>query len=130
MSLQQMRVSNSLNLFIIEITMILFDTDGTTGFEVWLPSYNSRIDILDVLASGNFLQGSTIFCMDRIQVDNSPCSELSNNSKSIRSRSISREHKINMICCCIIEDCIWIGDTAGNIHSYRYVLHDTIFIST
>ncbi|XP_019848391.2 leucine-rich repeat serine/threonine-protein kinase 1 isoform X2 [Bactrocera dorsalis] len=92
--------------------------DGTTGFEIWLPSYNSRIDIVDVLPSGNFLQGSTIICVDRIQMDNSPRSDLSNSSKSSRSRSNSRQHKINMICCCIIEDCVWIGDTIGNIHSY------------
>ncbi|XP_039969967.1 leucine-rich repeat serine/threonine-protein kinase 1 isoform X4 [Bactrocera tryoni] len=92
--------------------------DGTTGFEIWLPSYNSRIDIVDVLPSGNFLQGSTIFCVDHIQMDNSPRSDLSNSSKSSRSRSNSRQHKINMISCCIIEDCVWIGDTIGNIHSY------------
>lgn len=130
MSLQQLRVRNALNLIIIVIRIFRYDTDGTTGFEIWLPSYNSRIDIVDVLPSGNFLQGSTIFCMGGVQMDNSPLSDLSINSKSIRSRSTSRQYKINMLCCCIIEDCIWIGDTVGNIHSYRYVLQVTKLIYT
>ncbi|XP_054091980.1 leucine-rich repeat serine/threonine-protein kinase 1 isoform X2 [Zeugodacus cucurbitae] len=91
--------------------------DGTTGFEIWLPSYNSRIDILDVLPSGSFLQASAIYCKDRFQMDNPPSSDLSYNSKNIRSTH-SSQHKTNMLCCCIIEDCIWIGDTVGSIHSY------------
>ncbi|XP_067619795.1 leucine-rich repeat serine/threonine-protein kinase 1 isoform X3 [Eurosta solidaginis] len=95
--------------------------DEAAGFELWLPAYNSRIDILDVTPSGSCLQGSSIKCANRLQIDNSPCSNTGNGKSGTRSRShsVSRQYKINMLCCCLIEDCIWIGDAAGTLHSYN-----------
>ncbi|XP_054737581.1 leucine-rich repeat serine/threonine-protein kinase 1 isoform X1 [Anastrepha obliqua] len=101
--------------------------DETAGFELWFPAYNSRIDILDVLPSGNFLQGSSIICTNRLQMDHSSRSELINSSSSSRSCSATRQNKINMLCCCIIDDSIWIGDAAGNLHSYSTTNYEYIF---
>ncbi|XP_037942769.1 leucine-rich repeat serine/threonine-protein kinase 1 isoform X2 [Teleopsis dalmanni] len=97
--------------------------DDITGFELWLPAYNSHIDILDITAFGNFLQCSSIVCTNKLHLEQSPRAETPSN----RARSGTRVHKINMLCCCIIVDSIWIGDAAGHLHAYRISEYEHVF---
>lgn len=102
--------------------IVFLKSDETNGIELWLPAYNSRIDILDVKAFGHFLQCSSILCENKLQqLEHTSRSETGKSSNGGRSRSTSRTPKINMLCCCTIENSIWMGDCIGNIHCYRYL---------
>ncbi|XP_055923849.1 leucine-rich repeat serine/threonine-protein kinase 1 isoform X2 [Eupeodes corollae] len=94
---------------------LLSSEDDTNGFELWLPTNNSRIDILDTSSYGNFFQYSSILCESKIQMD------------SPQLQVKRKGHKLNMLCCCIIEDNFWTGDSAGNLHVYSTTNYTHVF---
>lgn len=94
---------------------MLSGEDDANGFELWLPTNNSRIDILDTSSYGNFLQYSSILCENKIHLD------------VPREQLKRKTHKINMLCCCIIEDSFWTGDSAGNLHVYSTSNYTHVF---
>ncbi|XP_037707527.1 leucine-rich repeat serine/threonine-protein kinase 1 isoform X1 [Drosophila subpulchrella] len=85
------------------------------GLELWLPSFGSRIDILDCTPSGSLLQCNSISCSPQPQV--APPKTPENGAHS-RARSAQRLPKMNMLCCCLVGDAIWMGDVSGNLHAY------------
>ncbi|XP_030371278.1 leucine-rich repeat serine/threonine-protein kinase 1 isoform X2 [Scaptodrosophila lebanonensis] len=98
--------------------------DESAGFELWLPAFNSRIDILDTTAGGSLLQCSSILCAPQPQV--APKTPEAGGAAT-RARSATRPPKVNMLCCCIIGDAIWMGDVSGNLHAYSTSTYMHIF---
>ncbi|XP_059217831.1 leucine-rich repeat serine/threonine-protein kinase 1 isoform X2 [Stomoxys calcitrans] len=124
------------------------EAEESSGLELWLPAYNSHIDILDTTPQGQFLQSSTIKCTNKFlssdpkspRVEevslksqsssplNTPSSlQASSSGSSSRTSSATRLPRINMLCCCIIEQSIWIGDASGTLHSYSLTDYTHIF---
>ncbi|XP_017968519.1 leucine-rich repeat serine/threonine-protein kinase 1 isoform X2 [Drosophila navojoa] len=86
-----------------------------SGLELWLPAFGSHIDILDVAPTGSVLQCSSISCAPQPQVVPPKTPE---NSATSRARSAQRMPKVNMLCCCLVGEAIWMGDVSGNLHAY------------
>ena len=127
--------------------MLIFVAEDTSGLELWLPAYNSHIDILDTTIQGQFLQSSSIKCTNKFTPQdqkspsvsephhkssssspiNTPSSLQAGSGSSSRTPSATRLPKINMLCCCIIEQSLWIGDASGTLHSYSLVDYSHIF---
>lgn len=86
-----------------------------SGLELWLPAFGSHIDILDVAPTGTVLQCSSISCAPQPQMVPPKTPE---NSATSRARSAQRAPKVNMLCCCLVGEAIWMGDVSGNLHAY------------
>lgn len=98
--------------------------DERCGLELWLPSFGSRIDILDCSPSGSLLQCNSISCSPQPQVAPPKTPE---NGANSRARSAQRLPKINMLCCCLVGDAIWMGDVSGNLHAYSTSTYAHLF---
>ncbi|KRF83412.1 leucine-rich repeat serine/threonine-protein kinase 1 isoform X2 [Drosophila virilis] len=86
-----------------------------SGLELWLPAFGSHIDILDVSPTGSLLQCSSISCAPQPQMVPPKTPET---SATARARSAQRVPKVNMQCCCLVGEAIWMGDVSGNLHAY------------
>ncbi|XP_068156290.1 LOW QUALITY PROTEIN: leucine-rich repeat serine/threonine-protein kinase 1 [Drosophila tropicalis] len=94
-----------------------------SSLELWLPSFGSRIDILDVTPGGNLVQCSSISCASQTQM----VPPAKTPPESGRARSAHRLPKVNMLCCCLVEEAIWMGDVSGNLHAYSTVSYEHLF---
>ncbi|KAL9897903.1 leucine-rich repeat kinase isoform 1-T1 [Glossina fuscipes fuscipes] len=122
------------------------ETARFSSLELWLPGYNSRIDILDCSLYGQFQQLSSLKCSHKFpdleqlspRVEeplrssplNTPSSthpSTSSTGSTSRTPSITRMPKINVLCCSIIEHAIWMGDSAGNLHACNLQDYNHIF---
>ncbi|XP_032596558.1 leucine-rich repeat serine/threonine-protein kinase 1 isoform X2 [Drosophila grimshawi] len=95
------------------------------GLELWLPAFGSRIDILDVSPTGSLLQCSSISCAPQPQMGATP--KTPENSATVRARSAQRIPKVNMLCCCLVGEAIWMGDVSGNLHAYSTASYAHLF---
>ncbi|XP_062127004.1 LOW QUALITY PROTEIN: leucine-rich repeat serine/threonine-protein kinase 1 [Drosophila sulfurigaster albostrigata] len=98
--------------------------EDRSGLELWLPAFGSRIDILDVSPTGSLLQCSSISCAPQPQVAAPKTPE---NSATSRARSAQRIPKVNMLCCCLVGEAIWMGDVSGNLHAYSTTSYAHLF---
>lgn len=99
--------------------------DDRSGLELWLPAFGSRIDIIDVSPAGSLLQCSSISCAPQPQVTVMP--KTPENSAAVRARSAQRVPKVNMLCCCLVGEAIWMGDVSGNLHAYSTTSYAHLF---
>jgi serine/threonine protein kinase len=80
--------------------------DSVCGFELWLPCSNSRIDLLLCSFKG-WQQYHRISCpqlFTSIQPD---------------KQAIVQQSQMKLTTSCIVDSYIWIGDSDGNIHSFK-----------
>lgn len=99
--------------------------EDRSGLELWLPAFGSRIDIVDVSPAGSLLQCSSISCAPQPQVAVTP--KTPENSAAGRARSAQRVPKVNMLCCCLVGEAIWMGDVSGNLHAYSNTSYAHLF---
>lgn len=100
--------------------------EDRSGLELWLPAFGSRIDIMDVSPTGSLLQCSSISCAPQPQVAvTTP--KTPENSAAARARSAQRVPKVNMLCCCLVGEAIWMGDVSGNLHAYSTTSYAHLF---
>lgn len=95
-----------------------------SGLELWLPAFGSHIDILDVSPTGCLLQCSSICCAPQPQMGTPKTPE---NTATTRARSAQRMPKVNMLCCCLVGEAIWMGDVSGNLHAYSTSSYGHLF---
>ena len=88
------------------------DDDYTSGFEIWLPCSNSRIDLL--MGSDNGWQN-----YQRIL-----CPQIAGAMRQGHQSQPGTPHQVKMIkltTVCLVEKTIWIGDAEGRIYSFDAV---------
>lgn len=82
--------------------------DKSYGFELWLPCSNSRIDLLMASTKG-WQQYHKISCPQLFTSIQQQQMILNKNPSGMK-----------LTCCCIVDTNIWIGDSDGNIHAFKY----------
>lgn len=102
---------------------------------------------MDTTVHGQFIQSSIIKCTNKFPSSdpksprgeeaslksqsssplNTPSTLQASSGSSSRTSSATRLPKINMLCCCVIDQCVWIGDAAGTLHSYSLSDYTHIF---
>ncbi|ALC46696.1 Lrrk [Drosophila busckii] len=103
--------------------------EDRAGPELWLPAFGSRIDILDVSLAGSLLECSSISCAPppQAQAQELRAPKTPENSAAMRARSAQRLPKVNMLCCCLVGEAIWMGDVSGNLHAYSTASYAHLF---
>ncbi|XP_055377695.1 leucine-rich repeat serine/threonine-protein kinase 1 [Condylostylus longicornis] len=87
------------------------------GLQLWLASNNCKIEVLSMPKDFRFQEHQNVI--------------ISKEPPDISCRSnLSDSIKPDFVCCCLVEDNIWVGDSFGNLRAYSSSSYELIFFYT